>query len=352
MQAPSMRSDMSDRTFNWGIVGTGGIARQFAADLRLVPDARLAAVCSRDEARAAAFAAEFGVARSCADLDGFLADVTIDAVYLATPNSVHANQAVAAIKAGKPVLVEKPFAVSAAEARGIAAAAERRGVFAMEGLWTRFLPAVREAKRLVDEGRIGKVREIRAELAYRRTEAVDGRLFRPELGGGAALDLGVYPLSLAVHFLGRPTAVSGVTRIGPSGVDVRTDFRLGFDGAEARLSCGLDHDGDNRFAIVGSEGALRLEAPFLKAQRLTLFSRGSAKAALSGGGRSLLSRAAARLPLPGREVRSLSFDGIGLRFEVEEVMRLVRSGATQSAVMPLADSTAVLEIIDSVRSAG
>lgn len=347
-----MRGDMTGSIFNWGIVGTGGIARQFAADLRLLPGARLASVCSRDEARAAAFAAEFGAVRTCADIEDFLADPNLDAIYIATPNSVHADQAIRAIEAGKPVLVEKPFATAAAEARRVATAAEACGVFAMEGLWTRFLPAVREAKCLVDEGRIGEVREIRAELAFRRTEAADGRLFRPEFGGGAALDLGVYPLSLAVHFLGRPTSVSGTSQVGPSGVDLRTEFRLGYPGAQANLSCGFDRDGDNRFIIVGSEGALRLEAPFLKAQRLTLFSRRSAEAALLGGGRSLLSRVAARLPLPGREVRSFSFDGAGLRFEAEEVMRVVRSGGTQSADMPLADSVAVLEILDAVRSAG
>lgn len=341
---------MTVGTFNWGIVGTGGIARQFAADLRLVPGARLACVCSREAARAAAFAAEHGAARSCADLDRLLADPQLDAIYVATPNSVHADQAVRAIEAGKPVLVEKPLAVSAAEAQRIAAAAEAHGVFAMEGLWTRFLPAVREAKRLVDEGRIGQVREIRAELAYVRSESGDARLFRPDLGGGAALDLGVYPLSLAVHFLGRPAAVSGIQRMGSSGVDVRADFRLGFDGVEAHLSCGFDREGDNRFIIIGSDGALRLEAPFLKAQRLTLFSRGSARAALSGGRRSLLSRIAARLPRPGRTVRPHAFGGIGLRFEAEEVMRAVRAGETRSAVMPLSDSIAVLEIIDAVRS--
>lgn len=342
---------MAGDTFNWGIVGTGGIARQFAADLRLLPATRLAAVCSRDAARAAAFAAEHGGLRACAELDEFLADPDLDAVYIATPNAVHADQAVLAIEAGKPVLVEKPLAVSAADARRIANAAASHGVFAMEGLWTRFLPAVREAKRLVDEGRIGAVREIHAELAYVRTEAADGRLFRPELGGGAALDLGVYPLSLALHFLGRPASVSGASHVGPSGVDVRTEFRLGFAGAQATLSCGFDRDGDNRFVIVGSKGALRLEAPFLKVQRLTLFSQGSAKAALAGGGRSLLSRVAARLlPLPGREVRPHTFDGIGLRFEAEAVMRAVRGGETQSTVMPLSDSIAVLEIIDAVRA--
>ena len=350
--APSTRSDMTDRIFNWGIVGTGGSARPCAADLRLGPGARLACVCSREAARAGAFAAELGAARSCADLDGLLADPELDAVYIATPNSVHADQAIRAIEAGKAVLVEKPLAVSAAEAGRIADAAETRAVFTMEGLWTRFLPAVREAKRLVDAGRIGEVREIRAELAYRRSEAADHRLFSPGLGGGAALDLGVYPLSLAVHFLGRPTAVSGSSRIGPSGVDVLTEFHLGFGGAEVHLSCSFDRDGDNRFIVIGSEGALRLEAPFLKAQRLTLFSQESAKAALSGGGRSLLSRVAARLPRSGREIRSFAFDGVGLRFEAAEVMRAVRAGEIRSPVMPLADSLAVLEIIDAVRATG
>ena len=342
---------MSAGTFNWGIVGTGGIARQFAADLKLVPGARLASVCSRETAKATAFAAEHGAARSCAGLDGLLADAQIDAVYIATPNSLHADQAARAIEAGKAVLVEKPLAVTAAEARRISAAAETRGVFAMEGLWTRFLPAVRAAKRLIDEGRIGQVREIRAELAYVRTEAADGRLLQPELGGGAALDLGVYPLSLAVHFLGRPKSVTGAQRIGDSGVDIRTGFHLHFDGAEAHLSCGFDREGDNRFIVVGSEGALRLEAPFLKAQRLTLFSQGAASAALTGGGRSFMSRVAARLPRPGREIRYFAFDGVGLRFEAEEVMRRVRAGETRSSILPLADSIAVLEIIDAVRAA-
>lgn len=344
------RSDMAGERFNWGIVGTGGIARQFAADLRLLPGASIASVCSRDIARAAAFAAEFGAARAFAELNEFLTDPALDAVYIATPNSVHAAQAVRAIDAGKPVLVEKPIAVTADEARTIAAAAAERGVFAMEGLWTRFLPAVRAAKQMIDEGLIGAVREIRAELAYHRTEAADRRLFRPELGGGAALDLGVYPLSLALHFLGRPTVVNGASQVGKAGVDVRTEFRLRFDGAEAHLSCGFDRDGDNRFIVIGSKGALRLEAPFLKAQRLTLFSQASTDAALSGGGRSLLSRVAARLPLPGREIRPHVFDGVGLRFEAEEVMRAVRAGETRSAIMPLADSVAVLEIIDAVRA--
>lgn len=343
---------MSERRFNWGIVGTGGIARQFAADLALLPDTQLASVCSRDGARAAAFASEFGVARSCADLDSFFADPELDAIYVATPNALHADQAVQAIEAGKPVLVEKPIAVSAAEARRIADAAASRGVFVMEGLWTRFLPAVREAKRLVDEGAVGEIREIHAELAYVRTEAADARLFRPELGGGAALDLGVYPLSLAVHFLGRPTAVAGNLQMGPSGVDVRTDFRLGFANAEAQLSCGFDREGHNRFIVIGTKGALRLESPFLKAQRLTVFSERSARSALGGGGRSLLSRVAARLPLPGRTIRSHAFEGIGLRFEAEAVMRAVRAGQTQSTVMPLADSIVALEIIDAVRAKG
>src|SRR5690606_29830059 len=109
------RSRMSERRFNWGIVGTGGIARQFAADLALLPDTQLALVCSRDGARAAAFAAEFGVARSCAGLDSFFAYPELDAIYVATPSALHADQAVQAIEAGKPVLVEKPIAVSATE---------------------------------------------------------------------------------------------------------------------------------------------------------------------------------------------------------------------------------------------
>jgi predicted dehydrogenase len=336
------------RPFQWGIVGTGGIARHFAADLSLLPDARLAGICSRDIEKAKAFQQAFGAGRAYGDLGIMAGDPDIDAVYIATPNALHARQALQVMAHSKAVLVEKPLATSVAEAERIASAAAKQECFVMEGMWTRFLPAVRAARKLVDDGAIGEIQTITAELSYCRDEEGESRFFRPDLGGGAALDLGVYPISLALHFLGKPLEMSGTWQASKSGVDMRTDIDLKFDGgAEAHLSCGFDHDGANQFTIEGTEGVLRLEAPFLKAQRFTP----KAFAAMpKDAGSGIVAKIMRRLPLPGRHLRHFAFSGNGLQFEAAAVMEAVRRRATKSETMPLADSIEVLSIIASVLS--
>lgn len=341
------------KKFGWGIVGTGTIARQFADDLAHVPDAWVAAVHSRSAAKAAAFAPTCGAAEPYDDLARLLADPAVDAVYIATPNSAHAEQALAAIEAGKPVLVEKPLAITAADARSIVAAAERKQIFAMEAMWSRFLPAVQAMKRMVDAGAIGRVRRIDAELAYRKDEAAGGRFFDPKLGGGAALDLGVYPLSLALFLLGKPQRIGGRWTAGRSGVDLSSEFDLAWPDAVARLACGFDRDGSNVFVVEGEKGAMRLEAPFLKAQRLSVFSASAAGRPLVGAAArasGTVGRILGRLPVPGRKVESYAFPGNGLQFEAQAVMKAVRAGMTATDVAPLGDSVAVLEVIEAVRS--
>lgn len=337
--------------FGWGIVGTGTIARQFADDLAHVPGAWVSAVHSRTMEKAAAFAPTCGAAEPYDDLDRLLADPAVDAVYIATPNSAHAGQALAAIGRGKPVLVEKPLAISAEDARRIETAALRRKVFVMEAMWSRFLPAVQAAKRMLDAGAIGKVRSVEADLSYRRGPDAGGRFFDPLLGGGAARDLGVYPLSLTLFLLGRPGSVSGRWTAAASGVDLRSSFELVYPEAVARLSCGFDHDGANTLVVHGQRGALRLEAPFLKAQRLTIFSTAAARRGFTGpsgptGG--MLGRILGRLPLPGRRVENHGFPGNGLQFEARAVMQAVRAGHAGSQISPLGDSVAVLDIIGTV----
>lgn len=336
------------KAFAWGIVGTGAIARQFAADLSLLPDARLAAVCSRQRETATAFRETFRAEHIHTDFEALCADPELDAVYIATPNSTHADYALAAIAAGKPVLVEKPLATTSADARRIAKAAKTRGCFAMEAMWTRFLPAIDKAKTLIAEGAVGRIRQIRGELAYLHREDPSNRLFRPELGGGAALDLGVYPVSLALYLLGTPQRMSGSRTMGQTGVDIRTDLLLEFSDAEAKLACGFDRNGQNRFVIEGDAGVLVLDAPFLKARRVVRYSP-SAYSIVRGMEKGALSKAAFRMPLPGRKGYHLPFPGGGLQFEAASVMAAVRGGETQNAIMPLADSIAALETLEAVR---
>jgi predicted dehydrogenase len=339
---------LQEQAFRWGVVGTGAIACQFAADLKYLPGAGVAAVCSRSAESAEAFRKRTGAAKAYTLLDDMLADQEVDAVYVATPNIWHAQQAIAALDAGKPVLVEKPLATTVGEAESMAASATKSGALLMEGLWTRFLPAVTAVRTMLAQRAIGDIVHVKGELAYFHAENPASRFFDPMLGGGAALDLGVYLLSLAVDLFGAPERVEGRWKAARTGVDCRMDFHLSFsNGSDAALSCGFDRDGDNAFTIFGTKGAIRLNPPFLKAQQVTLFSAPLRGLAGAGG---LTGKALARLPFPGKTAKNHPFPSGGLQFEAEAFARSVRQGARQNGVMPLEDSIAVLKIIEAIKT--
>lgn len=333
--------------FGWGIVGTGGIAHRFAADLAYAPGARIAAIHSRSAEKAGEFRTAFGVDRAYADLDALLADSAVDAVYLATPNALHAEQALRAIAAGKPVLVEKPLALSSADAERIGKASAASGVFAMEAMWTRFLPAVQRTKARIAAGDIGSIRAIRANLSYSREEVAGSRFFDAQ-GGGALFDLGVYPISLTLHLLGHPNGVSGRWRAARSGVDRSAEIELRYEGARSELSCGFDREGENSFLIEGTGGTLRLKAPFLKAQKLAHYRGTNGAVTLDEGG--LPGKILERLAIGGRKIERMPFPGEGLQFQAIAAMEAIRQGRSGSELMPLTDSKAVLSIIEEVLS--
>ncbi len=339
----------SDQTFRWGIVGTGGIARQFADDLKLVPGARLAAVCSRSIDTAKRFAPE---AKAFADLADLLASNEVDGIYLATPNHVHAAQALQSIAAGKPVLVEKPVATTSADAEAVFSAAAARKVFAMEAMWTRFLPAAQKAKQLLTDGVIGVPQRVEADLAFFHDPVTEPRFYQPD-GGGAALDLGVYPLSLAMFLLGDPENVHGRWTRGQGGVNVSCVFDLKIGGVQATLTAAIDRTGHNQFTVYGSKGALRIHANFLKAQRLTVYGPAIEGVPFLGTGPAVtgkLARVLDRLPIPGRRNYDFAFSGNGLQFEAEAFARAVRAGETASSVATPQHSIAVLQAIETVLS--
>lgn len=248
-----------ESTLRWGILATGNIARSFAGDLR---DAgiTMTAVGSRRAAAAADFAAEFGIARAHGSYEQLVADPEVDAIYVATPHPMHVEAALLAIDAGKHVLVEKPFTLSQPEARLIAERAEQRGVVAMEAMWTRFLPHMVRVRELIAEGAIGEVRTVIADHTQSLPTDPDHRLQNPELGGGALLDLGIYPVSFAVDILGLPTAVQAHAAMTPTGVDRQTAMIFSYDdGRQAVLHCALDTAGSNRAVVIGTEGAIEID---------------------------------------------------------------------------------------------
>jgi predicted dehydrogenase len=351
------------RTIGWGILGTGRIAHDFARALAQVPGARLHAVCSRSRDKAQGFAGRFELAKAYDQLADMLSDSGVDIVYVATPPSRHAEDCLAVIAANKAVLCEKPFTVSAADARRVVAAARDKGVFCMEAMWMRFMPLVREAKRLVDAGTIGQPLMIKADFGYPASPEAYPSLYSPNLGGGALLDRGVYLLSLSRMIFGKPSSWRIQATLGENGVDEQCAMSLTHEGgAIASLSASLRVLAANEAVIMGTRGTLRLHAPFYKPHRLTIktfdapvsvpfaASAPSLKQRVMGSRvlRSLFYRIEPMLGRAGRTT-TRTYDGNGYCYEAREVMRCVAEGKRESELMPLDDTLAIIELMEAMR---
>ncbi|GAA3434989.1 Gfo/Idh/MocA family oxidoreductase [Kutzneria kofuensis] len=245
----------------WGIMGTGGIAGAFAADLKLTDSGTVVAVGSRSQASADAFADRLGIERRHASYEDLAADPDIDAVYVATPHPLHHPNALLALRAGKAVLVEKPFTMNADEARELVKVARDNNVFLMEAMWTRFLPHVRRVRELV--GGLGDIVTVTADHGQWFTEDAEHRLFAPALGGGALLDLGVYVVSFASMVLGTPSKIVTMIDAAFTGVDGQTSMIFGYEsGAQAVLTCTLRAKSPTRAAIVGTDARIEIDGDF------------------------------------------------------------------------------------------
>ena len=346
-----MAKQMANR-IRWGLVGTGTIAHSFARDIERTSGAELVAVCSRDRVRATEFARHHGVVGVFTELDAMLAKGAIDALYLATPSAVHHEQAISALIAGKPVLVEKPLSVDAQQAREMVRIAQNQGVFLMEALWTRYLPAIRAIRAILDAGTIGTIKGFEANLAFRQKYDRNNRFFSPELGGGSLLDLGVYPLSLALYLLGLPLASRGNWRAAPSGVDRLARVTLFYRGYQALLSCGFDRTGANLCIIRGSSGMIVIDGPFLQAKgffviRNAMIARVFAAASSPIAAR-LLRKLLLKIPLRGVERHFHDFQGDGLQFEIDAASTAIKDDLIEEPLMVHQHSIAIQDIIRSV----
>ena len=317
---------MADSRLRWGILGTGGIAGTFAADLRLTGSGVAVAVGSRSQGSADRFADKFGIARRHASYESLTADPDVDVVYVATPHPMHRDNALLALRAGKHVLVEKPFTMNAAEARDIAGEARKRGLFAMEAMWTRFLPHTAVIRDWLARGVLGDVVTVTADHGQWFAEDPGFRLFAPELGGGALLDLGVYPVSFASMVLGTPSRIVSLSDPAFTGVDAQTSMLFGYDsGAQAVLTCTLRAKSPTRAAIVGSDGRIEVEGDFYAPAAVTL------------------------VPRNGAPTRVASVhEGRGLRHEADEVARRLAAGDVESPLMPLDETISIMETMDTV----
>jgi len=310
----------------WGVLGTGGIARSFTADLRFTDSGTVVAVGSRHQASADRFADEFGIGRRHASYEGLVNDPSVDVVYVATPHPMHHADTLLALRAGKPALVEKAFTMNAIEARDLVATARSLGLFLMEAMWTRFLPHMIEVRRLVADGRLGDIVTVTADHGQWFAQDPGSRLFDPELGGGALLDLGVYPVSLASMILGPPQRVVAMIAPAFTGVDGQTSMLFGYaGGAQAVLTCTSSAKSPTRAAIVGTDARIEIDGDFYTPTSFALIPRQGEPSRFSQ-------------PHPGR----------GLWHEADEVARCLAAGLLESPVMTLDETISIMETMDAV----
>ncbi len=314
-------------SINWGILGCGNIAVSFARDLTVIPDARLLGVASKSEERAENLGKTFNVERRYSSYSELADDPDIDVIYVATRHNDHLNAASLCIEKGKPVLVEKPFCVNEKEAEQLITLARKKKVFLMEAMWTRFLPVIKAVKERIKKGDIGAVSMLFADFGFKAPYDPGSRLFNPEFAGGALLDIGVYPISFAsLIFEKQPDEISSHGIIGTTSVDEQSSylFRYG-DHALALLASTVRGISPRSAHIVGDEGAFHIPQ-FWKARNARLIR-----------GEKIV------------EVLEPDFLGSGYNYQAREVMDCIRRGETESNIMPLDESLAIMKTMDRVR---
>ncbi|CVI64087.1 Gfo/Idh/MocA family oxidoreductase (plasmid) [Agrobacterium leguminum] len=311
----------------WGILATGWIAELFTKDLIQTGHA-VAAVGSRAQESADRFAKAFGIATAHGSYEGLVSDPNVDIVYIATPHPQHVSAAKLALNAGKHILVEKPFTLNAEQASEIVNLARAKGLVVLEAMWTRFLPHMRRIREIIATGAIGEVRSITADHRQKLPDDPTHRLNALELGGGALLDLGIYPISFAWDILGKPASIKAEATFRDTGADaqVATVFRYQ-SGAIATTLSSSDSRGSNRASVVGTKGRIEIDRVWYAPTTFRLYDNDD----------NVLE----------------TFDGSvaarGMQFQAEEAERLITSQVLESEIMPPSQSVEIMATLDALR---
>lgn len=310
----------------WGIIGPGAISEKFAEAIEGTDGSKITAVCSRSMERARSFAETNDVEETFDNVLTFAKEADVDVVYIATPHPFHVDSAVPCLNAGKAVLCEKPIAINADQARTMVEAARANNVFLMEAMWTRFVPAVRQVMAWIEAGEIGEITAFNGLLGFGGGSNKEGRLLNPALGGGALLDIGIYPVSFAHHILGSVTEATGTPHWGETGVDVDYELSLTHaNGMKSTISTFDTAEHPNKYTITGSQGVISFGDP-LGPTAVTLHVDGYA---------------AQIVELPHRIK--------GFEYEIEAVCACLEAGEKEQPLMPLDESVAIMEVLDGIR---
>jgi predicted dehydrogenase len=311
----------------WGILGTGLIAHLQATDL-LANGFTVTAVGSRSQGSADAFAHEFGIQTAHDSYESLVTDPNVDIIYVATPHVFHAENALLALHAGKHVLIEKAFTMTAAQARAVVDTAASLGLVVLEAMWTRFLPQMARIREIIAAGTIGDVRTLTADHNQDLPKDPKHRINNPDLGGGALLDLGIYPVSFAFDIFGVPSTIYAAAAKTATGVDRQTAIVFTYsDGQQAVLQTALDTKGPNVAAILGTKGRIEIESVWYQGVPFTVYDAEN----------NVIERF--DQPVTSR----------GMQYQAWEIERLITAGLTAGEVLPPSQSVEILEALDEIR---
>jgi predicted dehydrogenase len=312
----------------WGILGTGYIASELTQDL-LATGMTITAVGSRSQESADAFAARYGIPTAHPSYEALVADPNVDVVYVTSPHPLHHENALLVLNAGKHALVEKAFTMNAAEARDIVELAAQKNLVVLEAMWTRWLPHMIRVREIIAAGTLGDVRTIIADHNQDLPDDPNHRILNPDLGGGALLDLGIYPVSFAWDIFGKPKTITAISSASPiTGVDRQTAILFSYDdGQQAVLHAALDTLGPNTAAVIGTKGRIEIDSVWYQATSFTVYDENNT--VIETYNEKVVSR--------------------GMQYEAMALEKIVASGKLEGAELPPSETIAIMETLDEIR---
>jgi len=313
--------------FRWGILGPGKIAHRFAEGLLSLPNAHIYAVGSRNYERAEVFGRQYGAVKYYGSYEALIADEDVDIIYIATPHSEHYKHVKLCLENGKHVLCEKAFTINSMQLKKLVKLAGEKQLFMMEALWTRFLPTIKRTLEIINSGAIGELKMLHTDFGFQAPFDKNSRVFNPVLGGGALLDIGIYPLFLSLLLLGKPAEIKAIAHFGDTGVDESLAMQLTYDdGAMAILSSSFTVKTMTKADIYGTKGRITINPRWFSQTSIVLEHYGQEPATIN-----------------------FNFRSNGYDYEAEEVMNCIGSGLTESPVLPLSFSLDLMQMMDTVR---
>ncbi len=311
---------------NIGIIGTGSIARKLAEAINRVDGVVLYAVSSRSFKNAREFAEEYNAKEWYEGTDDFYKREAIDLVYIATPNQAHYVNTIEALNSNKAVLCEKPFAMDLSQSKKMVDLAKNKNLLLVEAMWSKYFPAIKKVQELLDDGSLGEIVHIQGDLSYPLGRVKD-RLYKKEMGGGALLDLGIYPISMAHYFLGYPDSILANSHFSDTGVDESTSVILSYNsGKTAILTSSIISTSTNEFIISCTKGWIRINGPFHHPSSISLFMNGK-----------------------GELHKEFPREGYGYEYQIEGIYQDFKNGLKESSTVKLDDTLEVMDILDKVR---